>query len=182
MNPKSLKSLHNSFSYLMARILTQTLFRNRNLPLKSPLFSAWASHRQFSSEAQLIEIDLDPTSSTSRSSSSSLSDGEFEALALKRLDDLIHGIIVQKSTPDWLPFVPGSSFWVPPRPGTSKVLDLVGKLADQLNPEQSLSLSTSRGWPCSSFFNNNHGIVIVEFNFLVDMLLIILFIRGFFFF
>ncbi|GMY35252.1 hypothetical protein FCV25MIE_30494 [Fagus crenata] len=141
----------------MARILTQTLFRNRNLPLKSPLFSAWASHRQFTSEAQLIEIDLDPTSSTSRSSSSSLSDGEFEALALKRLDDLIHGIIVQKSTPDWLPFVPGSSFWVPPRPGTSKVLDLVGKLADQLNPEQSLSLSTSRGWPCSSFFNNNHG-------------------------
>ncbi|KAG6649215.1 hypothetical protein CIPAW_07G196700 [Carya illinoinensis] len=71
---------------------------------------------------------------------------------MKKLDDLIHRIIVQKSTPDWLPFVPGSSFWVPPRPGTSKVLDLVGKLADQLNQEESLSLISSRGWPCSSFF------------------------------
>ena len=35
-------------------------------------------------------------------------------LALKRLDDLIHGIIVQKSTPDWLPFVPGQFLFLGP--------------------------------------------------------------------
>ena len=56
--------------------------------------------------------------------SSSSSDGEFKALTLKRLDDLIHSIIVQKSTPDWLPFILGSSFWVPPRPNFLEWVEL----------------------------------------------------------
>ncbi|XP_042989233.1 uncharacterized protein LOC122316623 [Carya illinoinensis] len=143
----------------MARILAQSLLRRspfRSAPFRALSVTCSLAHRSFSSgQAQLIEIDQDPTSSGSSSSSSSSfsdDDGEFGALAMKKLDDLIHRIIVQKSTPDWLPFVPGSSFWVPPRPGTSKVLDLVGKLADQLNQEESLSLISSRGWPCSSFF------------------------------
>lgn len=150
----------------MARIVAQSLLCHshlRSAPFRVQSVSwagAWArAHRSFSSgQAQLIEIDLDPSSSSSSSSSSSLSedDSEFESRAMRKLDDLIHRIIVQKSTPDWLPFVPGSSFWVPPRPGTSKVLDLVGKLADQLNQEESLSLTTSRGWPCSSFYLNGN--------------------------
>ncbi|XP_018852764.2 uncharacterized protein LOC109014692 [Juglans regia] len=148
----------------MARILAQTPLRLS--PLRSAPFRAqpviWpCAHRSFSSgHGRLIEIDLDSTSSgSSSSSSSSLSEdeGRLEALAMKKLDDLIHRIIVQKSTPDWLPFVPGSSFWVPPRPGTSKVIDLVGKLADQLNQEEPLSITSVRGWPCSSFFLNGNG-------------------------
>ncbi|KAE9608088.1 hypothetical protein Lalb_Chr08g0231811 [Lupinus albus] len=30
---------------------------------------------------------------------------------LKLFDQLIQRILVKKATPDWLPFVPGSSFW-----------------------------------------------------------------------
>lgn len=152
----------------MARILAQGILHRS--PLRSAPFRAlsvtfsWA-HRSFSSgQAQLIEIDLDPTSSGSSSSSSSSfsdDDGEFAALAMKKLDELIHRIIVQKSTPDWLPFVPGSSFWVPPRLGTSKFIDLVGKLAGQLNQEESLSLTSLRGWPCPSFFLN--GIIVFSY-------------------
>ncbi|XP_050269594.1 uncharacterized protein LOC126713775 [Quercus robur] len=145
-------------SYVMARILTQTLLQQlfiRNskqspaLILKSSINTHTHSRLFFSSSSSSIEIDH-------LGGAASSSDGEFEALALKRLDDLIHGIIVQKSTPDWLPFVPGSSFWVPPRPN---FLDLVTNLSHHHHhpPPHSLSFSTSRGWPCSStFFLLNH--------------------------
>jgi hypothetical protein len=70
---------------------------------------------------------------------------------LKKLDDIVQRILVQKATPDWLPFVPGSSFWVPPRRSPLGVSDFVGKLADKLSYEESLSVATDRGWPCSHF-------------------------------
>ena len=76
---------------------------------------------------------------------------------LKKLDDIVQTILVQRATPDWLPFVPGSSFWVPPRLAPLKVTDLVGKLADQLTDEESLSVATDRGWPCSQFFVHGMG-------------------------
>lgn len=81
-------------------------------------------------------------------------DAEYE-VTLKLFDDLIQRILVKKATPDWLPFVPGSSFWVPPRPSPSNVVHLVHKLANADQPlshEESLSLSTFRGWPSSNFF------------------------------
>ena len=145
----------------MARILTQTLLQQlciRNckqspaLILKSSTNTNTNTHSRLFSSSSSIEIDH------LGGAASSSSDGEFEALALKKLDDLIHGIIVQKSTPDWLPFVPGSSFWVPPRPN---FLDLVTKLSH--HPPHSLSFSTSRGWPCSStfFLLNHHGNAII---------------------
>ncbi|KAK7329746.1 hypothetical protein VNO77_23923 [Canavalia gladiata] len=34
----------------------------------------------------------------------------------KLLEEHVHRITVKKATPDWLPFLPGSSFWVPPPP------------------------------------------------------------------
>lgn len=79
-------------------------------------------------------------------------------VALKHFDDLIHRILVKKATPDWLPFVPGSSFWVPPRPSTSNVVDLVQKLTreDDNRPHDSPLLSTLRGWPSSNFFINEN--------------------------
>lgn len=97
----------------------------------------------------LIEID---TSSSSLSSS----EGEHE-MTLKLFDDLIHRILVKKATPDWLPFVPGSSFWVPPRPTPSNVFTLVHKLTNDgqqvpASNDESLSISSLRGWPSSNYF------------------------------
>lgn len=61
---------------------------------------------------------------------------------------------MKKATPDWLPFVPGSSFWVPPRGRFSGLADLVGKLAYVLSEDEAMSLTTVRGWPSSSYFVN----------------------------
>jgi len=78
-------------------------------------------------------------------------------VALKHFDDLIHRILVKKATPDWLPFVPGSSFWVPPRPSPTNVVDLVHRLTrEDDRPHDSPLLSTLRGWPSSNFFINGN--------------------------
>ncbi|XP_021276439.1 uncharacterized protein LOC110410862 [Herrania umbratica] len=95
--------------------------------------------RHFSSKAKLIEIDLDSSSST--------------ASAINKMEEMFHAIMVQKSTPDWLPFLPGSSFWVPlPPKGSKRVADVIEQLSNQLTREEFLSLTTGRGWPCFSFF------------------------------
>ncbi|XP_058113589.1 uncharacterized protein LOC131256651 [Magnolia sinica] len=131
----------------MARILSsQTLLHAR----KSIPFSP-SSHRLLNlrnrsnrsekspQSAQLIEVDLE-------------SDAEIEVLGMRRLEDAIHGIIVRRSAPDWLPFIPGSSYWVPPRARPLGVVELVGRLANPLTEEETLSLSTVRGWPSASYF------------------------------
>lgn len=74
---------------------------------------------------------------------------------LRKLEDAIHRIIVRRAAPDWLPFLPGSSYWVPPPRSTSGSLgiaQLVEKLADPLSDEESLSMTTIRGWPSSDYF------------------------------
>ncbi|KAJ4963517.1 hypothetical protein NE237_023456 [Protea cynaroides] len=133
----------------MARALSQTLMRVSSSPSflssKAQLLapsSRFINHRNRSNrseKAQLVEVDLD-------------SDNEVEVLGLRRLEEAIHGIIVRRSAPDWLPFVPGSSYWVPPRRRPSGFLDLVGKLANPLTEEELLSLTTVRGWPSSAYF------------------------------
>ncbi|KAJ0253523.1 Uncharacterized protein HA466_0111970 [Hirschfeldia incana] len=75
---------------------------------------------------------------------------------IQKLEDAVHRIVVRRSAPDWLPFVPGSSYWVPP-PGsgsqTHGIAQLVAKLANPLtDDEQSLSANSSRGWPSSDYF------------------------------
>ncbi|XP_061361971.1 uncharacterized protein LOC133305746 [Gastrolobium bilobum] len=104
-----------------------------------PLVTVPNRHRSSQpTKPKLVHVDLD---------------GEYE-VTLKLFDDLIQRILVKKATPDWLPFVPGSSFWVPPRASPSNVVDLVHKLtvSDQLSDEESLSVATLRGWPSSNFF------------------------------
>lgn len=72
---------------------------------------------------------------------------------ISKLEDAIHRIIVRRSAPDWLPFLPGSSYWVPPpKSQFYGVAQLVEKLANPLTPEQSLSTSTVRGWPSSDYY------------------------------
>lgn len=137
----------------MARLVYQTLVRSSSkLMCMSPRILTTHRHgsNQSGKQPQLIEVDLD--------SSSTSSDGEV--LGIKKLEDVIHNIIVKRSAPDWLPFIPGSSYWVPPprtrrRQGQGGVVDMIGKLTNHspgLSDEESLSLSTIHGWPSSSFY------------------------------
>ncbi|KAH9619526.1 hypothetical protein KSS87_003578 [Heliosperma pusillum] len=134
----------------MARQLTQTLTK---LSLLKTRFSSLSSINLFSHKAQLIEIDLDSSSPPSHG-------GDVEIVAgIQHLEDAIHGIIVRRLEPEWLPFRPGSSYWAPPRASVAdNLVQLVGKLTNPLTHEESLSLVSSNGWPSSSFFLDHAGI------------------------
>lgn len=134
----------------MARILSQTLIRPSStspLGLSTPriLTQRHRSDQSGSGKAQLIEVDLE----------SDGGGGEVEVLGIKRLEDVIHNIIVKRSAPDWLPFIPGSSYYVPPRRRPYGVVDVLnGKIANpssSLTEEETMSLTTVRGWPSSSY-------------------------------
>ncbi|XP_022730412.1 uncharacterized protein LOC111285305 [Durio zibethinus] len=121
----------------MAPMLSKSLVLRRSILDHCPSFL-----RHFSSKAELFEIDLDSASSS--------------ASAINKMEEIVHNIIVQKSTPDWLPFLPGSSFWVPlPRHGSKRVSDFIEQLTNQLTHDEYLSLTTGRGWPCISFFDGD---------------------------
>ncbi|KAL9997509.1 hypothetical protein Hdeb2414_s0619g00925321 [Helianthus debilis subsp. tardiflorus] len=128
----------------MARFLSQTLIRSTSFSSNSLKLSIHQPNR-FSSrsgESQLIEVEVE-------------SDGDVEVLGLRKLEDVIHNIIVRQSAPDWLPFVPGSSYWVPPhrhRPQSDALLQVFKGLTIPLTEDESMSLSSSRGWPSSAYF------------------------------
>ncbi|KAF5804838.1 hypothetical protein HanRHA438_Chr05g0211681 [Helianthus annuus] len=128
----------------MARFLSQTLIRSTSFSSNSLKLAIHQPNR-FSSrsgESQLIEVEVE-------------SDGDVEVLGLRKLEDVIHNIIVRQSAPDWLPFVPGSSYWVPPRrhrPQSDALLQVFKGLTIPLTEDESMSLSSSRGWPSSAYF------------------------------
>ncbi|KAF4347563.1 hypothetical protein CsatB_021876 [Cannabis sativa] len=133
----------------MARSVSQTLTLTlaRHFTPKSPHPSSSSillSHRTQSSLPSQPNNDLTDINDASSSSSDPL---------LTKLEDAIHRIIVRRSAPDWLPFRPGSSYWVPP-PRSRKygLTQLVEKLANPLTEEESMSTTTVRGWPSSDYF------------------------------
>ncbi|MCD7466264.1 hypothetical protein HAX54_002812 [Datura stramonium] len=163
--------LSNSPIHTLTRTLTRSAF---SPPLPLTLRHRSNSNRSGDGEGepphpQLIEIDLD--------SSSSGSDG-----GVRKLEEVIHSVIVRRSAPDWLPFLPGSSYWVPPPQPYVKVggihshrgdfdphriLEVVGKMASVkshfgsassisssslLSEDETKSVARVRGWPSSSFF------------------------------
>lgn len=105
------------------------------------------SHRNQSSHSDYFQaVDLSHIESPS-------SDTELiEALAVQKIEDAIHRIVVRRSAPDWLPFLPGSSYWVPPRRNSYGIAQIVHKLANSLTEEEVMSLTTVRGWPSSAFY------------------------------
>ncbi|XVF47622.1 hypothetical protein PTKIN_Ptkin03bG0124800 [Pterospermum kingtungense] len=106
--------------------------------------------RHLSSKPEVFEIDLDSASSS-------------PASAIKKMEEIIHSLIIQKSAPDWLPFLPGSSFWVPlPSHGSNRVSDFIDLLTNQLTPDEYLSLTTGRGWPCLPFFLQDGAVNFLE--------------------
>ncbi|MCD9559322.1 hypothetical protein HAX54_017222 [Datura stramonium] len=105
--------------------------------------------------ALLLVASRSESTQADRNTGSDTSEAEAEALAVQRIEDAIHRIIVRRSAPDWLPFRPGASYWVPPRRSSYGVADLVHKLANTLTEEEIMSLATFRGWPSSNFYLDN---------------------------
>ncbi|XP_076954292.1 uncharacterized protein LOC143628641 [Bidens hawaiensis] len=128
----------------MARLLTQTLTLTRATP-SNPLQIIFKLGNRFSSRSgkyQLTQIDLD-------------SDADVEVLGIRKLEDAIHNIIVRQSAPDWLPFVPGSSYWVPPRahrPESHDLFQALKRFTNPLTEDESMAVTSSRGWPSSAYF------------------------------
>lgn len=93
-----------------------------------------------SGKVQLVEISLESDS------------GDVEVMGIRRLEDAIHRIIVQRLAPDWLPFLPGSSYWVPPTRRQIDLLKCMGKLAGEMSVENALALTAVHGWPSAPYF------------------------------
>ncbi|KAL2549044.1 uncharacterized protein Fot_10574 [Forsythia ovata] len=132
--------------------------RNINLTEKD-------DHHNYSVE--LIEVELDPSSSSQ--SGSHEASVEVISTGIKKLEKAIHRIIVCRSTPDWLPFLPGHSYWVPPSNSNGimrhpqSLIEVVGNLTtvaemnrrtplDFLTEDETMSFSSARGWPSSTYF------------------------------
>ncbi|XWS19239.1 hypothetical protein CRYUN_Cryun32bG0113800 [Craigia yunnanensis] len=125
----------------MARSLSQTIIKLSPITNLRPSSSRLLSIRTQSNQPNHSDFS-DPSSDSSSSDP-----------LLRKLEDAIHRIIVRRSAPDWLPFLPGSSYWVPPSTAQSYGLaQLVEKLANPLTPEESMSTTTVRGWPSSDYF------------------------------
>ncbi|CAO2176025.1 unnamed protein product [Urochloa humidicola] len=162
---------------MMARLLAQTLTLARTAPYPSSTTAAAASAslRGLATKVEVIEIDLTTEEDGGAGFSSSPgSPGSFPSVRIRRLEDAIHGVLVRRATPDWLPFVPGGSFWVPPLRRPQGVAELISRIAAAggtegvpgaagaaveimeidapMTEEEALSFSTARGWPSASYF------------------------------
>ncbi|CAK9182373.1 unnamed protein product [Ilex paraguariensis] len=143
----------------MARLLAQSLTR-KNTTLSLPCLTHHHhhhNHRHRSNKAQLIEIDLDTSNSESTSEST-----EIDVHSVRKLEEVIQNIVVRRSAPDWLPFIPGSSYWVPPRHlrHPYNVVEVIGKVSAAPQPiseDETLSLTSDRGWPSSAYFIDGTG-------------------------
>ncbi|XP_020578684.1 uncharacterized protein LOC110023549 [Phalaenopsis equestris] len=145
----------------MARPLSQALLRNtRSVPcdrsafghlLRSIAYSPSSRrvgirrHSDQPKAGQLIEIDL--------SQGTDASNVDVEIPTTRRLEEAIEVFFVHKSAPIWLPFAPGSSYWIPPRSRSQGfVPGIFGRLEESLTKEEVLSHSSRRGWPSLSYF------------------------------
>uniref|UniRef100_A0A0E0DI13 Uncharacterized protein n=1 Tax=Oryza meridionalis TaxID=40149 RepID=A0A0E0DI13_9ORYZ len=149
----------------MARLLSRTLALAR-ADSAAGLSYGRRHVRGVSSKVEFIEIDLsseDAPSSSSSSSSGVEGGGCFgpREMGMRRLEDAIHGVLVRRAAPVWLPFVPGGSYWVPEmRRGVAA--DLVGTAvrsaigaawnAEAMTEEEMMCLTTMRGWPSEAYF------------------------------
>ncbi|KAK5825644.1 uncharacterized protein LOC108484200 isoform X1 [Gossypium arboreum] len=120
----------------MARSLSQSVLSFRLITKPHP------------SSSRLLAVRTQSNQPNPSDSSDSSSDP-----LLRKLEDAIHRIIVRRSAPDWLPFIPGSFYWVPPSTAQSYGLaQLVEKLANPLTSEESMCTTAARGWPSSDYF------------------------------
>ncbi|OAY77051.1 hypothetical protein ACMD2_07232 [Ananas comosus] len=141
----------------MARLLSQTLVRDpvhalARLPSAASVLVGGRRGRSSRPEkVELVEVEIEAESP------------ETELLGARRLEEAIHRVLARRSAPEWLPFVPGASYWVPPpRPlGRGRrrrgralgLVEIVGAhVFSPMTEEEELSFTTARGWPSSEYF------------------------------
>ncbi|KAM0933743.1 hypothetical protein DsansV1_C34g0224841 [Dioscorea sansibarensis] len=135
----------------MARVLLQTLnvargsVTTRLLPFR--LVNRRGHCSGHPAKSLLVEVDLG-TAGNEKSGS------DVEAVMMRQLEEAMQLIVILRATPDWLPFRPGFSFWVPPhsRQSLLRLRALAGMASDSMTMEENLSVSSGRGWPSSSYF------------------------------
>ncbi|CAA3024093.1 Hypothetical predicted protein [Olea europaea subsp. europaea] len=136
----------------MARLFSQTLISAAAVPF----FPTLSSHLSATGKPKLIHRHLfslaDSNSYIELSQAEAEAEAEAEARVVKKIEDAIHTIIIKRSRPDWLPFVPGASYWVPQRRHSYGVAEIVHQLSNPLTEEQLNSLITFQGWPSSAFY------------------------------
>lgn len=145
----------------MARLLAvRTLALARPSAVRSAL--RFCPSRALSDKVDFVEIDLSEESPSSSSGSDEGGAGDSATvqaqMGMRRLEDAIQGVLVRRAAPEWLPFVPGASYWVPPLPRPLGVGNLLaGTLytargTAAMTEEEALSLTTVRGWPSAAYF------------------------------
>ncbi|KAL6652072.1 hypothetical protein ACP70R_010997 [Stipagrostis hirtigluma subsp. patula] len=142
----------------MARLLARTLTLARPAAPGSSLRPS----RALSTKVEFVEIDLTEESPSSPAGGGAAGDSAMGTpLGMRRLEDAIYGVLVRRAAPDWLPFVPGGSYWVPPMPRPLGVADLLGGTvysargalgASPMTEEEAMSFTTVRGWPSSAYY------------------------------
>ncbi|XP_074314958.1 uncharacterized protein LOC141651135 [Silene latifolia] len=69
--------------------------------------------------------------------------------AVAKLEEVVHNVVIKGSKPDWLPLVPGGSFWVPPST-VARGIDKV--VAGLVKEEREIVRKDGRCWPSSARF------------------------------
>jgi hypothetical protein len=129
-------------------------------PSAAPSALRFCPSRALSDKVDFIEIDLSEESPSSSSGGGGAGDpATVQAqMGSRRLEDAIHGVLVRRAAPEWLPFVPGASYWVPPLPRPLGVAELLSSAmhitrgAEAMTEEEALSFTTVRGWPSAAYF------------------------------
>ncbi|KAL2506267.1 Cellulase [Abeliophyllum distichum] len=123
--------------------------------------------RQQSSNVEFIEVELDLSSSSQSDSHEVVAD--VISAIIKKLEKVIHRIVVRRSVPDSLPFLPDHSYWVPPSNSNGimrhpqSLIKVVGNLTtvaetnwrtllDFFMEDETMLFSSARGWPSSTYF------------------------------
>ncbi|XP_051150386.1 uncharacterized protein LOC127264870 [Andrographis paniculata] len=156
-------------SMAVSRFLSQSLARSSLRP-PAPLI-AHPRHRSTKARraAQIADADADAASSSQSDSPEAAA--EAITVGIRKFEEAIQNIMVRRAAPDWLPFLPGYSYWVPPRATSFHSISPAGKMImaveefdspsdtsrdwmsqKELSEDEQMSLTSTKGWPSYEFY------------------------------